>query len=68
MARFYVLSVEDSLFGDAALIREWGRIGTVGQRRIELHPGRRMAMKALEIWLRRKQQRGYRLKASLPSF
>ena len=37
MARFYVLAIEASLFGDAALIREWGRIGTTGQRKIELH-------------------------------
>ena len=27
MARYYVLSIEPSLFGDATLIREWGRIG-----------------------------------------
>jgi predicted DNA-binding WGR domain protein len=26
MARYYVLSIEPSLFGDATLIREWGRI------------------------------------------
>ena len=39
MARFYVRSVEASLFGDAALIRKWGRIGTAGQRRGELHKG-----------------------------
>ena len=26
MARDYVLAVETSLFGDASLIREWGRI------------------------------------------
>jgi predicted DNA-binding WGR domain protein len=27
MARYYVLSIEPSLFGDATLIREWGRLG-----------------------------------------
>ena len=31
MARYYVLSIEPSLFGDATLIREWGRIGRPGQ-------------------------------------
>jgi predicted DNA-binding WGR domain protein len=36
MARYYVLSNEPSLFGDASLIREWGRIGRSGQRRVEL--------------------------------
>jgi predicted DNA-binding WGR domain protein len=39
MARFYVRSVEASLFGDAALIRKWGWIGTAGQRRGELQKG-----------------------------
>ena len=28
MARYYVLSIEPSLFGDATLIREWGRVWT----------------------------------------
>jgi len=36
-ARYYVLAVEPSRFGDATLIREWGRIGRQGQRRIELY-------------------------------
>jgi predicted DNA-binding WGR domain protein len=30
MARYYVLAIEPSLFGDAPLIREWGRIGRSG--------------------------------------
>jgi predicted DNA-binding WGR domain protein len=62
MARFYVLSIEESLFGDAALIREWGRIGTTGQRKIELYENQGTAVEALETWLRRKQRRGYRLR------
>jgi hypothetical protein len=28
MARYYVLSIEPSLFGDATLIREWGCVWT----------------------------------------
>ena len=32
MARYYVLSIEPSLFGDTPLIREWGRIGSPGRR------------------------------------
>jgi predicted DNA-binding WGR domain protein len=59
MARFYVLAIKASLFGDAALIREWGRIGTTGQRKIELHESKDTALEALEMWLRRKQRRGY---------
>ena len=27
MQRYYVLAVEPTLFGDTALVREWGRIG-----------------------------------------
>ena len=35
MARFYVLAIEPTLFGDTALIREWGRIGSAGRRRLD---------------------------------
>jgi predicted DNA-binding WGR domain protein len=62
MARYYVLSIEPSLFGDTTLIREWGRIGLPGQRRIELYENRSSAMEALEIWLQRKRRRGYLLR------
>lgn len=47
MARYYVLSIEPTLFGDTAMVREWGRIGRTGQRRIELyaqHDGARSAL------------------------
>ncbi len=27
MARLYVLTIEPTLFGDTALLREWGRLG-----------------------------------------
>jgi predicted DNA-binding WGR domain protein len=33
MARYYAMSIEPNLFGEACLIRRWGRIGTVGQKR-----------------------------------
>lgn len=59
MARFYVLALEPSLFGDTALVREWGRLGTVGRRRIDLFAGRAQAAEALETWLARKARRGY---------
>jgi predicted DNA-binding WGR domain protein len=62
MARYYVLSIEPSLFGDTTLIREWGRIGRPGQRRIELYHNHTGAVEALEMWLRRKRQRGYVLR------
>jgi predicted DNA-binding WGR domain protein len=62
MARYYVLSIEPSLFGDATLIREWGRIGRPGQRRIELYESQSGAVEALKIWLQRKRRRGYALR------
>ena len=65
MARYYVLSIAPSLFGDAALIREWGRIGRPGQRRIELYENQSCAMEVLEIWLQRKRRRGYLLQGGL---
>ena len=36
MARFYVLTIEPTLFGDTALVREWGRLGQRGRRRLDL--------------------------------
>lgn len=64
MARFYVLAIEPTLFGDAALVREWGRIGTSGRRRLDLHADPTAAAEALDVWLMRKARRGYRLRAS----
>ena len=61
MSRYYVLSIEESLFGGAALSREWGRIGTRGRRRLDLYADRRQAREQLSAWLARKQRRGYRL-------
>ncbi|RUV46784.1 WGR domain-containing protein, partial [Mesorhizobium sp. M5C.F.Ca.IN.020.29.1.1] len=31
MARFYALSIEETLFGQTCLVRRWGRIGTTGR-------------------------------------
>lgn len=64
MARFYVLSLEETLFGDTALVREWGRLGTAGRRRIDLFEERPKACEALETWLQRKLRRGYRTGAA----
>ena len=59
MARFYVLTIEPTLFGDTALVREWGRLGQRGRRRLDLFAGRVQAVEALEAWLVRKTRRGY---------
>jgi predicted DNA-binding WGR domain protein len=62
MARFYVLAIEPTLFGDSALVREWGRIGSLGRRRLDLYANAKTAAEALEIWLMRKGRRGYRVR------
>ncbi|MBB6357777.1 putative DNA-binding WGR domain protein [Aminobacter aganoensis] len=60
MARFYRLSVERSLFGCAALVREWGRIGTSGRRRLDLFAEAADAEAALCKLAASKRRRGYR--------
>ena len=62
MARYYVLTVEPTLFGDAALVREWGRIGSSCRRRLDLFVDHATAKVALETWLERKKRRGYVLR------
>lgn len=59
MARYYVLTIEPTLFGDTALVREWGRLGQRGRRRLDLFAGPVQAVEALESWLARKARRGY---------
>ncbi|WP_373371442.1 WGR domain-containing protein [Microvirga sesbaniae] len=61
MARYCRLSIEASLFGDVAFVREWGRIGTTCRRIIELHKSHCRTNLAFEAWLQRKQGRGYRI-------
>lgn len=59
MARFYELSVEPTLFGEIALMRRWGRIGTWGRQLTVIHPDEGAALSALEDMARRKERRGY---------
>jgi len=59
MARFYCLSVERSLFGDAVLVREWGRIGTLGRRRLDLFANTTQAQEAMRRLAASKVRRGY---------
>jgi predicted DNA-binding WGR domain protein len=60
MARFYLVSVGRSLFGDFSIIREWGRIGSVGRVRIDLFEDEHAALTAFAAIERRKRKRGYR--------
>ncbi|MGB3583804.1 MAG: WGR domain-containing protein [Roseiarcus sp.] len=63
MARFYVLSIEPTLLEDLALVRRWGRIGSAGRQRIDLHTSQPIAQIELKKWLDRKRRRGYLLRA-----
>ena len=63
MARYYVLSVEPTLFAKSSLVRRWGRIGSAGRTRIDLHASPPLAQLALNTWLERKRRRGYQLRA-----
>jgi predicted DNA-binding WGR domain protein len=63
MSRYYVLSVEPTLFAESSLVRQWGRIGRVGQTRIDLYASPPLAQIALNTWLEKKQRRGYQLRA-----
>jgi predicted DNA-binding WGR domain protein len=60
MARFYALGVERTLFGEFALVREWGRIGCLGQRRSVIYPTYADAEAALAKLRHVKERRGYR--------
>ena len=62
MARFYVLSIEPTLFEDFALVRGWGRIGSAGRQRLDLYPTPPIAKVELEKWLNRKKHRGYTIR------
>lgn len=57
--RFYVLSIEPTLFGDVALIRHWGRFGARGREMKEFFDNEETARETLEHWCARKLKRGY---------
>jgi len=57
--RYYVLSIEPTLFEEPSLVREWGRVGRRGRRIVELCPDAAAAKVRLETWLSRKRRRGY---------
>lgn len=59
MARFYALSVQPTLFGEVSLIRNWGRIGTSGQTKVETFVAKADMDTALARLERVKRRRGY---------
>lgn len=59
MRRFYKMVVQRDLFGGASLVREWGRIGSPGQVRIDHHLDEGQAVDALAELTVAKRRRGY---------
>ncbi len=59
MARFYMLSLEPTLFGDVAVFRHWGRIGTRGRQVATFHASMAEAQAMLERQVVRRHRRGY---------
>lgn len=59
MARFYALSLENSLFGDILLVRRWGRIGTHGRVRFDWFDHPAEAVTELTRIATVKARRGY---------
>ncbi|MDH3770991.1 MAG: WGR domain-containing protein [Nitrospirota bacterium] len=57
--RFYLMRTLPNLFGEGLLLREWGRIGSPGQIRIDWHPTEGDAINALAKLTQQKQRRGY---------
>ncbi|MBN9245505.1 MAG: WGR domain-containing protein [Mesorhizobium sp.] len=60
MARFYLLSLQPTLFGEVSVVRSWGRIGTAGRCKIESHETGQGACAALARLKAAKLRRGYR--------
>lgn len=59
MARFYLLSVQPTLFGNVSLIRNWGRIGSRGQTKVETFDALSDVEHAFARLERSKRNRGY---------
>jgi len=57
--RFYAMTVTLDLFGEAILVRNWGRIGTGGRLRRDVCADIVAAGAALNDLARRKRRRGY---------
>ncbi|WP_282063668.1 WGR domain-containing protein [Roseobacter litoralis] len=59
MARFYSMTIQPNLFGGLSLVRNWGRIGSAGQMRVDLFHDEKEARAARDLLLTTKMERGY---------
>lgn len=59
MARFYVVTVQPTLFGDWSVMREWGRIGQGGTTKMSAFASEDEADSAALALVAAKVRRGY---------
>ena len=57
--RFYALAVQPTLFGEWALVRNWGRVGANGTQRSDWFDTEDEAIQAFEVMKQQKEKRGY---------
>ncbi|SDP68585.1 WGR domain-containing protein [Phyllobacterium sp. OV277] len=68
MARYYSPTMQPTLFGEISLVRNWGRIGTTGQQKVDTFPHYTELERAYEELSRQKRRKGYRCTADLDAF
>lgn len=62
--KYYTLLIQQDLFGKWSLVRQWGRLGTKGQTKIDTFDSYEDALAALESLEKEKCRRGYSLRAN----
>ncbi|WP_026622779.1 WGR domain-containing protein [Ensifer sp. WSM1721] len=65
MARYYAMEIGQTMFGEACLIRRWGRIGKRGQEKQHVFEREEEAVRLFLYLLKQKRARGYRPKTML---
>jgi predicted DNA-binding WGR domain protein len=58
--RFYVVDITPTLFGEWAVLREWGRRGSPGTLRLDSYRRQEEAQSAQQRTIKRRLQRSYR--------
>ncbi|MHC2303477.1 putative DNA-binding WGR domain protein [Rhizobium mongolense] len=65
MARYYAIEIGQTMFGEACLIRRWGRIGKRGQEKQHVFEREEEAVRLFLDLVKQKRARGYRPKTAL---
>jgi predicted DNA-binding WGR domain protein len=60
MARYYMLTIQPTLFGKSAVVRSWGRIGKAGGQISEMFETEREAAHRFLELARAKRRKGYK--------